>query len=78
MQDDSEPAAKVSLDSIYNIVLATAQDVGLIKQGLPSTASQLADHETRLRSLERRVWLAVGGFGLIAAASPYLSLLFIH
>lgn len=61
-----------SLDSIKTDIATVRTDVAVIKASSPTVQTTLADHERRLRALETRVWLAVGGFGLIAAASPWL------
>lgn len=72
---DDEPGVTITLAKIYDIVITTADDVSLIKRGLPDTAAQLLDHETRLRHLETRIGWAVGAFGLIAFVAPFLATL---
>lgn len=37
------------------------------------TQQNLADHESRIRGVEARIWQAVGGFGLLAIAAPIIS-----
>ena len=39
---------------------------------LPGTEEKLDDHEKRIRALERRMWQAIGGFGLVAAVMPWI------
>lgn len=56
-------------DAIVTILTELRTDVAVIKAGL----NDIADHERRIRALESRMWAAIGVFGLIAAASPYLS-----
>ena len=50
--------------------------VAILNEKLPThiewVERNIKDHETRLRRVETRMWLAVGGFGLIAAAQPFL------
>lgn len=58
-----------SLTTVHNKLTAVATDVAVIKNQLVD----LADHEHRIRALEKRMWAALGIAGLIAAASPYLS-----
>lgn len=61
--------AKETRDELVSIrtILQRVADV------TPSQQVQLNDHEKRIRALETRVWAAIGGFGLLAAAAPYLS-----
>jgi len=44
-----------------------------IANSLPDSEDKIEDHENRIRVLERRMWQAIGIFGLLAAASPFLS-----
>lgn len=43
-------------------------DVGVIK----STLAPIADHETRIRSLERRSWLLAGAAAVVGAGGAQL------
>ena len=85
---EDEPAAKITMTAIYNELRNIAQTVNSLNERLPNHISEtekdvsevradLADHERRLRTIESRIWITIGGFGLLAAASPYLSNLFI-
>ena len=85
---EDEPAAKITMTAIYNELRHVAETVNSLNERLPTHISQtekdvaevrsdIADHERRLRTIESRMWLVVGGFGLLAAASPYLSKLLI-
>lgn len=65
--EDSGPYVKVSLDLIYTELMAVKADVAEMKAA--STAAIVADHEGRIRTLEKWVWgaagiAAVGGAGL--------------
>lgn len=65
--DNAVPVVKVTLDAIYATVLGIDKKVDPI----PGT---LLDHETRIRALERHVWLwlgaaSVGGGGLTVIIS---------
>ncbi|GAA1147837.1 hypothetical protein GCM10009651_35710 [Microbacterium natoriense] len=65
--EDSAPYVKVSLDLIYTELMAVKADVAEMKAA--STAAIVADHEGRIRTLEKWVWgasgiAAVGGAGL--------------
>ena len=65
----TETPDRPSLGKVYDAINTVATDVAVIKDRLVD----LADHERRIRSLEQRMWAAIGIFGLIAAASPYLT-----
>jgi hypothetical protein len=78
---DEEPTARITLTRVYEEMRELTKTVTELTALLPahteSTDKKLADHERRLRALETRTWAAIGGFGLVAAASPYLSQLFV-
>lgn len=78
---EEEPTARITLTTVYKELQDLTKTVGELVVKLPShvtaTDTKLADHERRLRTLETRMWAAVGAFGLIAAVSPYLSRIFI-
>lgn len=65
--DEPTPYVKVSLDLIYTELMAVKSDVGEMKAA--STVATVADHEGRIRALEKWVWGAaglatIGGAGL--------------
>lgn len=78
---EEEPTARITLSKVYDELRALSNTVTALTERLPThveaTETKLKDHERRIRTLETRMWLAVGAFGLIAAASPYLSRMFI-
>lgn len=78
---EEEPTARITLTAVYTEMQKLVLTVSQLSERLPAhvdvTEKKLADHERRLRILETRMWLAVGAFGLIAAASPYLARLII-
>ncbi|MEX1079800.1 MAG: hypothetical protein WED09_11905 [Homoserinimonas sp.] len=63
------PESRPSLSAVYDKINTVQTDVAVIKDQL----IDLSDHEHRIRNLESRMWIAIGGFGLLAAAAPYLS-----
>lgn len=73
MTVDEQPGFRVTLKDVYTDVQEIKGALTTMKDALPNQATQLVDHEKRLRALETRVWAAIGGFGLLAAAAPYLS-----
>lgn len=85
---DEEPTARITLTTVYKELQDLTQTVNQLVVKLPNHVentdtkilahdTKLGDHERRIRTLETRMWAAVGAFGLIAAASPYLSRIFI-
>lgn len=56
--DDPTPYVKVSLDLIYTELMTVKSDVGEMKAA--STVATVADHEGRIRALEKWVWRAAG------------------
>lgn len=85
---EDEPAAKITMTAIYTELRNVADTVNSLNARLPNHIEQtdknitdvrkdVSDHERRIRAMETKLWAAVGGFGLIAAASPYLSRAFI-
>lgn len=50
-------------------MLGMRLDIKELKEG---TATKLADHETRLRFIERYMWLAIGALGVIQFIIGYL------
>lgn len=61
----TEPFVKVSLDAIYAVVIETKQTLTEIVGHLDTTKSEVADHESRLRAVERRLWMMAGAGGLL-------------
>lgn len=57
-----------TIGKVYDAIAEVKTDVAVIRHQLVD----IADHEKRLRNLEQRFWLAIGGFGLLAAIAPYI------
>jgi uncharacterized protein YeeX (DUF496 family) len=66
-------SVKVSMRDIYLEVQRQGRLLEKIANSLPDSEDKIEDHENRIRVLERRMWQAIGIFGLLAAASPFLS-----
>ena len=64
---------KVSMRDIYLEVQRQGRLLEKIANSLPDSEDKIEDHENRIRVLERRMWQAIGIFGLLAAASPFLT-----
>jgi CRISPR/Cas system CSM-associated protein Csm2 small subunit len=72
--NETETASvKVSMRDIYLEVQRQGRLLEKIANSLPDSEDKIEDHENRIRVLERRMWQAIGIFGLLAAASPFLS-----
>lgn len=68
-----EHEAVITLRDLHEDIKAIRNDLTtVITQNTAITATQ-ADHESRIRSLERRVWIAAGVVGVIATALPKLA-----
>jgi CRISPR/Cas system CSM-associated protein Csm2 small subunit len=73
-EHETETASvKVSMRDIYLEVQRQGRLLEKIANSLPDSEDKIEDHENRIRVLERRMWQAIGIFGLLAAASPFLS-----
>lgn len=66
------PGVVVTLTQIYDQILEMRGDVTDIKTKLENLTSKTDDHESRIRSLERRVWAAGGAGGAIGGFLTYL------
>ena len=73
-EHETETASvKVSMRDIYLEVQRQGRLLEKIANSLPDSEDKIEDHENRIRVLERRMWQAIGIFGLLAAASPFLT-----
>ena len=73
MSDDTETGTvKVPMRDIYNEVQRQGRLLEKIANSLPDSEDKVEDHELRIRGLERRMWQAIGGFGLVAAVMPWI------
>lgn len=57
------------LITLHEEVKGLRADISDMKDGVKAT---LLDHETRLRSLEKYVWLAIGALFILQVASPLI------
>ena len=60
MPEDFEPAVRVTLTTIYQKLL----DVEDAVDPLPT---KVADHEVRLRAIEKYLWIWIGASGVLGA-----------
>lgn len=68
MGDEEEKAfVKITPERIYEVVMETRDAVRGLDSSLIETAKDLVDHETRLRSMERKVWGFSGVAGIVGS-----------
>ncbi len=65
-------SVRVSMKDIYTEVQRQGRLLEKVVSSLPDSEEKIEDHENRIRALERRMWQAIGGFGLVAALAPFL------
>ena len=70
MNAPSEGPAVITLREVYDLVLEVRSEVTLLKS--TELKSDVADHETRIRALERWIWRASGIAAAIGAAGGYI------
>lgn len=75
-QDDG--AVRITLRDIFDKVEATERNVSLLVLGFDAAQKTSADHEARLRAVEKRVWAIPSAAILLAAASLVVALLSLH
>ena len=56
----TQAVVQITVGQIYSEVKTTGQDVRDMKGTVAAVLNMATDHETRIRSLERRVWMAIG------------------
>lgn len=61
------------LIELKTIVEAIQKDIGEMKD---TTRVRVDDHETRLRSIEFKLWAITGAYAIIAFSAPYFWSLF--
>lgn len=61
MAEDEDGKVMITLKDVYDLL----QDVKTTVTGMGDHGDRLADHEKRIRSLERNVWIIVG-IGIVA------------
>jgi len=60
MAEESEPVVKVTLTTIYNKLL----EVESLVDPIPA---KVADHEVRIRAIEKYLWIWIGASGVLGA-----------
>ena len=81
---DTEPSLRITLKDVYTQVQEMKSLIERLAENLPTTTQKLeeheqetakifADHETRIRKLEMRMWQILGIAGFLAAILPLIS-----
>jgi hypothetical protein len=81
---EEEAAVKITLKDVWAAQVETSKQVARLVDQLPTHITQTAsdikevndrinDHETRLRKVESRIWMAVGGIGIVSMAIQFVS-----
>lgn len=81
---EQEPSTRITLRHVWQEQQEMKELLQKVAQHLPTVAERLAqhekdtneilkDHETRLRTVEQRVWKIFGAVALVAAAAPFLA-----
>jgi len=71
MAEDTD-SVRITMRDIYREQQEMKSLLEKLANVLPGTEEKLDDHEKRIRALERRMWQAIGGFGLVAAVMPWI------
>ena len=78
---DTEPSLRITLKDVYTQVQEMKSLIERLAENLPTTTQKLeeheqetakifADHETRIRKVEMRVWQIMAVAGFVAAGMP--------
>ncbi len=71
MAAESEQGVRVTQAVIYETLMALKTEVAILNDKIPNeiekTDKEIADHETRIRRLERQVWIASGAAAVTAS-----------
>jgi hypothetical protein len=81
---DTEPSLRITLKDVYTQVQEMKSLIERLAENLPTTTQKLeeheqetakifADHETRIRKLEMRMWQILGISGFLVAILPLLT-----
>lgn len=71
--DEPRAGVTITLDTIYEQVLATKDIARTLVEKVESIEKRDSDHETRIRALERKVWMALGGGTALGGAAGALA-----
>jgi hypothetical protein len=82
--EQNEASMRITLRDVYREQQEMKSLLSTIASSIPSMSERMNDHyvrsqqkfddhERRIRLVESRIWKAIGGFGLFAAAMPFLA-----
>lgn len=71
MTEDEQVFVKITPQQIYAVAIETRDSVRSLDSSIAEAVKDIGDHESRLRSMERKVW---GFSGLAGIVSSVLTL----
>lgn len=66
-----QAVVQITLGQVYQQVSEMRTDVRDLAGSVRTAITTLGDHETRIRILERRMWMATGVAGVLGAGAGY-------
>lgn len=61
-----QAVVQITLGQIYNEVTGSRREISTLTEAVKTALALGADHEARIRTLERRMWMAIG-MGTVAS-----------
>lgn len=77
-----EPRTSMPKDTItdHDILITLVEQVKALRDDIKdikdTTKARVEDHETRIRGIESKIWIMVGGLTILSFATPYIWNLF--
>lgn len=69
--------AEITLREVFDLLTEVRDDVQALKSSMTDVRGDVADHETRIRGLERAIWKAMGFAAAIGASGGWLASTFL-
>lgn len=66
-----QAVVQITLGQVYNEVTGTRREVTALAEAVKIALTMGTDHETRIRTLERRMYVAMGMGTIASAAAGY-------
>lgn len=61
-------STEITLREVYDVLVEVREDVTSMKVTMSDVRGDIADHEARIRALEKRVW-SIAGIATVAGAA---------
>lgn len=74
--EDAQPYAVITVTDLYLELREMHAAITRVESTLKDSANRIEDHETRIRSLERRTWLFAGAAAVIGGSASKILPLF--